>query len=111
MNDTYENIKKMKESFSKIPHGYGTAFNQGGPIHAISLTKNEEKIVNLDKQVMDYKDKFKDRLNKVWEDTIKETQSYRFDQTISKVGSLDSSKTRSFQIGKKIVVDEEMQFK
>jgi len=38
----------MKESFSKIPHGYGTAFHQGGPIHAIPLTKDEEDIVNLD---------------------------------------------------------------
>lgn len=43
---------------------------------------------------MDYKDKFKDRLNKVWEDTVKETQPYRFDQTISKVGSIDSQKSR-----------------
>jgi len=60
---------------------------------------------------MEYKDKFKDKLNKVWKDTIKETQPYRFDQTISKAGSVDTSKSRSFQIGKKLVVDEEMHFK
>jgi len=73
----------MKESFSHVKHGHSTAFNFGGPIYAIPLRKEGGGIIDLDNSVHEYKEKYKERLNKVWEDAIKETQPYRFDEAIS----------------------------
>ena len=72
----------MKESFSHVKRGHATAFNYGGPIYTIPLQK-EGGILDLDNAVHEYKERYKERLNKVWEEAMRETQPYRFDETIS----------------------------
>lgn len=71
-----------------------------------------ESIVDLDDSCKKYKEKYRERLQKAWDETLRVTQPYRFDERLNARASnknLPTTKSGVLRLGEALVRDQVLQ--